>query len=196
MARFNNGDVITPELLEDAIAIQKKKWDSKLYCFDETEARRFYKFSRKLKLDKGQKNKTIDLLWFQFRISTDILCVKNRVTGRRKHREAHINIPRKNGKSFLVSLILTYLYFFKTEYGAEYIITANTSQQAGLLFNSIKHFIVNSPLKKKCIITDSQKRIYRKDENSYIRVLSSDAKNADSYADLVFCMDKFCPLYW
>lgn len=190
MNRFKQGDVVTPDLLDEAIRIQKEKWDDDLYYFDEVEARRFFKFSRRLKLDKGQKNAIIQLLFFQFEICTDILCVKRRSDGLRKHREAHINIPRKNGKSFIIALILTYLYFFKTEYGSEYIITANTSQQASLLYNSIKHFITNSPLKKKCVITESQRKIYRKDENSYLRVLSSDAKNADSYADLVFCMDE------
>lgn len=185
-----NSTIITADNLELAIQSQKKKWENDKYFFDEKEAKRLFKFAGKLTLDKGVKNKHIEFLWFQFRICTDILCVKRRKDKLRRFREVHINIPRKNGKSFLVAIILTYLYFFKTEFGAEYIITANTSQQAGLLFNSIKHFVMNSPLKKKCIITDSQKKIYRKDENSYIRVLSSDAKNADSYADLVFCMDE------
>ena len=188
--KFRNGDVVTPDLLDEAIKVQKEKWDDDNYYFDESEAKRFFKFSRRLTLDKGQKNAIIQLLFFQFEICTDVLCVKRRSDNLRKHREAHINIPRKNGKSFIIALILTYLYFFKTEYGSEYIITANTSQQASLLYNSIKHFITNSPLKKKCVITESQRKIYRKDENSYLRVLSSDAKNADSYADLVFCMDE------
>jgi phage terminase large subunit-like protein len=187
---FDNQDIIGMDMLGAAIATQARKWNSEKYYFDEVEARRFYKFSRKLKLDKGMKNTIVQLLWFQFRICTDILCVKRRADRLRKHREAHINIPRKNGKSFIIALILTYLYFFRTEYGAEYIITANTSQQAGLLYNSIVHFIKGTPLQKRCKITDSQRKIYRKDENSYLRVLSSDAKNADSYADLVFCMDE------
>jgi phage terminase large subunit-like protein len=143
---FKEGETIGLDKLDEAIAAQARKWNSDKYYFDEAEARRFYKFSRKLKLDKGVKNKTIELLWFQFRICTDILCVKRRSDNLRKHREAHINIPRKNGKSFIIALILTYLYFFRTEYGAEYIITANTSQQAGLLYNSIVHFIKGTPL--------------------------------------------------
>lgn len=187
---LKNATIITVENLELAIQTQVEKWDNEKYYFDVNEAKRIFKFAGKLTLDKGVKNKTIQFLWFQFRICTDILCVKRRNDNLRRFREVHINIPRKNGKSFLVAFILTYLYFFKTEYGAEYIITANTSQQATLLFNSIKHFVMNTPLKKKCVVTESQKKIYRKDENSFIRVLSSDAKNADSYADLVFCMDE------
>lgn len=187
---IKNQDVLNEEILELVIGLQVLKWNDDKYYFDEEDARKFIRFSKKLTLDKGQKDKHIDLLVFQFEICTDILCVKRKSDNLRRFREAHINLSRKNGKSFTISLILTYLYFFKTEYGAEYIITANTTKQASLLYNSIKHFIINSPLKKRCKITDSQKVIYRKDENSYLRVLSSDAKNADSYADLVFCMDE------
>lgn len=187
---LKNDTVITLELLDIAIEYQKRKWNNKKFYFDENEAIRFFKFSRKLTFDKGKKGTHIELLWFQFKICTDILCVKRVKDSKRRFREAHINIPRKNGKSFIIALILTYLYFFRTEFGAEYIITANTSKQAGLMYNSILHFINNSPLKKKCKITESQRQIYRKKENSYLRVLSSDAKNADSYADLVFCMDE------
>lgn len=189
-ARLLPSDIIDAVIIELVIQQQHAKWDDDKYYYDEDEARRFYKFASRLTLDKGQKNKRIELLIFQFTVATDILCVKRKSDKLRRFREAHINIPRKNGKSFLIALILTYLYFFKTEYGAEYIITANTTKQAGLLFSTIKHFINNSPLKMLCTITDSQKHIYREDENSYLRVISSDAKNADSYADLVFCMDE------
>lgn len=187
---IKNQDILNDENINVVLELQRKKWNNDRYYFDEEEANRFIKFTRKLTLDKGIKGKNIELLVFQFEICTDILCVKRRSDNLRRFREAHINIPRKNGKSFIIALIITYLYFFKTEYGAEYIITANTTKQASLLYDSIKHFIDESPLKKKCKITDSKKMIYRKDENSYLRVLSSDAKNADSYADFVFCLDE------
>ena len=190
LEEIRKNTVLDKQLLEEAIRMQQEKWDNAIYYFDVKEAKRFYKFSRKLQLDKGAKNQRIKLIFFQFEIITDILCVKRRKDNLRKHREAHVNIPRKNGKSFIIALLLTFLYFFKTEFGAEYIITANTAKQAGLLFNSILHFINNSPLKSICKITESQKCIYRKDQNSYLRVLSSDASSADSYADFVFCMDE------
>ncbi|WP_270670276.1 terminase large subunit [Paraclostridium bifermentans] len=188
---FKNSDLIeSDEILESLMYFQELKWNDDKYYYDKKEALKFVNFSKKLTLDKGLKGAKVVLLVFQFEICTDILCVKRRKDNLRRFRESHINIPRKNGKSFIIAIIISYMYFFRTEYGAEYIITANTTKQATLLYNSIKHFIVNSPLKKKCKITDSQKVIYRKDENSYLRVLSSDAKNADSYADLVFCMDE------
>lgn len=187
---IKNGDLVDSSNIDICISYQKSRWDNKKYFFDEKEARRIFKFVGKLTFDKGKKGEPIQLLFFQFKVITDILCVKRRKDNKRRFREVHINIPRKNGKSFLVAIIIAYLYFFKTEFGSEYIISANTTTQAGLLYNTIIHFIDNSPLKTVCKKTESRRIVYRKDQNSYIRVISSDAKNADSFADLIFCMDE------
>lgn len=66
--------------------------------------RQVFKFVSKLTNDRGA-SRQFELLEFQFEIITEILCVKRRSDGKRKHREAHINIPRKNGKSFLAAII-------------------------------------------------------------------------------------------
>lgn len=187
---IKNGDLVDSSNIDICISYQKSRWDNGKYFFDDKEARRIFKFVGKLTFDKGKKGQPIQMLFFQFKIITDILCVKRRKDKKRRFREVHINIPRKNGKSFLVAIIIAYLYFFKTEFGSEYIISANTTTQAGLLYNTIIHFIDNSPLKTVCKKTESRRIVYRKDQNSYIRVISSDAKNADSFADLIFCMDE------
>ena len=129
----------------------KLKWDSELYYYDEVEATVIYKFIRKLKNDRGM-SKYFELIKFQFEIITEILCVKRKTDGLRKHREAHINIPRKNGKSFLVAIIVTYLFFCqKGIFGALFILTANTTKQAAELYNTVAHFIkTNKTLTKYC----------------------------------------------
>ena len=81
----------------------QKKWDTEEYCYDVEEAKKVFKFVSKLTNDRGA-SRNFDLLEFQFEIITEILCVKRRSDGKRKHREAHINIPRKNGKSFLAAI--------------------------------------------------------------------------------------------
>lgn len=169
----------------------KQKYDNDKYYFDEEEAIKFYNFVSKLELDKGTKGQKINLYKFQFDICTSILCVKRKSDNLRRFREAHINMSRKNGKSLLVSLIMTYLYFCKIEYGSENLIAANSREQAGLLFDTIKYMIIkNKILSKNCKITDSRKRIYRKATNSYLRVLSSDASNADSYSGYICILDE------
>lgn len=187
---YKPNDDITEENLEAVLEAQHTKWNNEKYFFDDKEAKIFFNFSRKFTADKGKKGEKLRLLISQYEICTDILCVKCRDTGLRRFREAHINIPRKNGKSFIIALIMDYLYFIKPEYGAEFILVSNNRQLATNLYNQLKHFIEESILKKMCKITESKKEIYRKSENSYMRVLSSDASGADSYADFVFCMDE------
>ena len=80
----------------------QKKWDNEEYYYDVEEATKVFKFVSKLTNDRGA-SRQFELLEFQFEIITEILCVKRRSDGKRKHREAHINIPRKNGKSFLAA---------------------------------------------------------------------------------------------
>lgn len=187
---FKTSTLVTADLIEEYIHLQKVKWDSEQYYFDEKEAKLIYKFASKLTIDKIRKDTQLILLKFQFDIITDILCVKRSATGLRKHREAHINVARKNGKSFLIAIIMTYLYFVRPTYGSEYVLSANTVQQASLLFNTICHFIKTTPLKTLCKMYTSRKYIEQKQENSFLRVLSSDGTNADSYASGYFCLDE------
>lgn len=177
--------------LDTEINKLKKKYDNDKYFYDEEEARKFYKFASKLELDKGQKGSKIKLLKFQFIICTEIICVKKRKNKLRRFRQALIDIPRKNGKSFIIALIATYIFFCKNEFGSETIIAANTSQQASLLFNTIAFMIKkNKTLEKYVVIRDSRKNIYKENYNATLRVISSDGANADSYAGYICIIDE------
>lgn len=169
----------------------QKKWDTEEYYYDVEEAKKVFKFVSKLTNDRGA-SRNFDLLEFQFEIVTEILCVKRREDGKRKHREAHINIPRKNGKSFLAAIIVVYLFFCQRHiFGALFILTANTTKQAGELYGTVEHFIkANKTLRRYCKITSSTKTIIRKDNGNKLMVLSSDADNADSFNDYVAVLDE------
>ncbi|MBO3322909.1 terminase large subunit [Clostridium perfringens] len=178
-------------ILDKVITNQKEKYDDEKYFFDENEARKIFKFLSKLTLDKGKKGSKVKLLRFQFEILTSILCVKNRETGFRRFKEAHLNIGRKNGKGSLVAWIIIYLYFTQDTYGAEYIIVANDIKQATNLFNTIKLTINNNKTLRKYVkITDSKKEMYRKATNSTLRVLSNEGGNLDSYASYIVVLDE------
>ena len=178
-------------ILDKVITNQKEKYDDEKYFFDENEARKIFKFLSKRTLDKGKKGSKVKLLRFQFEILTSILCVKNRETGFRRFKEAHLNIGRKNGKGSLVAWIIIYLYFTQDTYGAEYIIVANDIKQATNLFNTIKLTINNNKTLRKYVkITDSKKEMYRKATNSTLRVLSNEGGNLDSYASYIVVLDE------
>ncbi|RXI57252.1 terminase large subunit [Clostridium tetani] len=177
--------------LDELIGELKKKWDTDKTYYDVEEARNFYKFISKLNLDKGKKGQKIKPLKFQFIHTSEILCVKNKETKLRQHREALLDISRKNGKGSLVSWIAVYLYFTDPTFGAEYIIVANDKKQAGNLFNTIQLMIkTNKTLSKHVKITESMKQMYRKATNSYLRVLANDGTNLDSYASYVVILDE------
>jgi phage terminase large subunit-like protein len=169
----------------------KAKYDDEKYYFDAEEARKFHRFISKLELDKGKKGQKIKLLKFQFEICASIICVKKRSNNLRRYREAHINIPRKNGKGFIIACIITYLYYCKNEFGSAILVAANTTKQASELFDTIKYMISsNKTLKKYVKIKDSRKIIEKPNMNSKLQVISSDASNADSYAGLYCILDE------
>lgn len=172
--------------LESFLIEMQEKWDNETYYYDIDEARKIFKYISLLKNDKGT-SKRFKILKFQFEIISEILCVKNKSNNLRRFREAHINIARKNSKSFLIGIIMSYLFFCQPKiFGALFIITGNTTKQATELYNTFKAFVEsNKALLKKCKILDSTKTIIRKDNKNKLIVLSNDGGGADSYA--VYC---------
>ncbi|MCM3792498.1 terminase large subunit [Priestia megaterium] len=161
------------------------------YFFDTKEEEKIINFIQKLNLDKGKKGQKIKLLDFQKKILTELLCWKNMDGGSRRYREGFIFLPRKNGKSFLIACIFVYSLFCDEEYGAEYIIAANSREQAGHLYDTVKNMIETNPtLRKHCRIIDSRKKIVRKATNSFLQVLSSDASKADGFNGHIICLDE------
>lgn len=177
--------------LESFLVEMKLKWNSNKYYYDEEEARKIFKFISLLKNDKGTSRK-FTVLKFQFEIITEILCVKHKKNNLRRFREAHINIARKNSKSFLIGIILSYLFFCQPKiFGALFIITGNTTKQAAELYNTFKAFVrSNKALLKRCKILDSTKTIIRKDNGNKLIVLSNDGGGADSYAVYSCALDE------
>lgn len=177
--------------LDEILNELDNKWTDNKYYFDKEEAQNIFTYVSLLKNDKG-KSRKFTILRFQFEIIAEILCVKDKKTKLRRFTEAHINVGRKNGKSFLVGIIMSYLFFCqKNIFGALFIITGNTTKQAGELYNTFKCFVnSNKALKRRCKITDSKKEIIRKDNGNKLIVLSNDGGGADSYADYCFACDE------
>lgn len=177
--------------LEPFLLKMQKRWNNDKYYYDVEEARNVFKYISLLKNDKGTSRK-FTILVFQFEIISEILCVKHRKSELRRFREAHINIARKNSKSFLIGIILSYLFFCQKKiFGALFIITGNTTKQASELYNTFKAFVnSNRALRKRCKILDSTKTIIRKDNGNKLIVLSNDGGGADSYAVYSCALDE------
>lgn len=177
--------------LEPFLIEMEIRWNNEKYYYDVVEARRIFKYIGLLKNDKGTSRHFI-VLKFQFEIISEILCVKHKNTKLRRFREAHINIARKNSKSFLIGIILSYLFFCQHKiFGALFIITGNTTKQATELYNTFKCFVQsNQALKRRCKILDSIKTITRKDNNNKLLVLSNEGGGGDSFSVYSFACDE------
>ena len=177
--------------LEPFLLEMQERWEGDKYYYDIEEARKIFKYISFLKNDKGTSRKFI-ILTFQFEIISEILCVKYKSNNKRRFREAHINIARKNSKSFLIGILLSYLFFCQPKiFGALFIITGNTTKQATELYNTFKTFVrSNKALSRRCKILDSIKTITRKDNENKLIVLSNDGGGADSYAVYSCALDE------
>jgi phage terminase large subunit-like protein len=107
----------------------------------------------------------------------DEILFRDPKTGLRRYSEALIGIPRKNGKSTLSAALA--LYFLVVEGtlndpGAEIYAAAGSKDQARIVFEQTKAFVLSSP--KLAALCDVQKdRIVVKETGAVFRVLSSDA---------------------
>lgn len=151
------------------------------YYFDEKEAINFKKFAEKLWLPEGLPGQLIVLMAFQLKIAIEILAIKRVKDGTRRFREVFITMPRKNAKSFLVALIILYLFFTDKQRGQQNIIVANSRDQAANVYDMIEYMVKhNKTLMKHCRIVNSRREIIRHN-GSYIKVMSSDAGRLDSF---------------
>lgn len=105
-----------------------------------------------------------------------------RPDGTRRIRQVYVEIPKKNGKTELVSALILYHLIADREMGAEIYLCAYTRKQAALIFDDAKMMVESSPaLRKILVIKDSfhEKTISFSATRSKIHVMSSDAPSAD-----------------
>lgn len=158
-----------------------KKYLTKEYYFDEKEAQNFKAFTSKLWLPDNPPGTFVKLMMFQLKIAFEILAIKRIRDNTRRFREVFITMPRKNAKSFIVALIILYLFFTDKQRGQQNIIVANSREQAGNVFDMIAYMVRNNKtLMRHCRIVNSRREIIRHN-GSYIKVMSSDAGRLDSF---------------
>lgn len=164
-----------------------------LYCFDEWHdpeghpdkwrerckgCDTIWWIENKLKLYKGRwKGKRFKLFPWQKVVTFDVFGTI-KPDGTRQYKEVYIEVPKKNGKSPLVSAYGAKLFFNDHEPGCEIYPAACDIKQASIIFNNMKYMIEqNETLGKKCKIVDSTKRIIHNSQmGSFISVVSADTK--------------------
>lgn len=81
---------------------------------------------------------------WQLFVAANVLCLKYRETGRRKYRQADIEVPRKNGKTFFVAVLSLWLLLFDGESGPEVYTAAMDQAQARLCYEAAETLVMRS----------------------------------------------------
>lgn len=121
------------------------------YYFDRVSAFRAIRFFEKqcyhsegelagqpLKLERWQRKIVARTFGWKHRYGED--------AGSRVVRELYIEIPRKNGKSFLCSAFAAYLLFADQEPGAQIISAAADTKQAGIVYRAMREMVMQNEL--------------------------------------------------
>jgi phage terminase large subunit-like protein len=148
---------------------------------DQAKAARVYGFFEKvLKHSKGQTaGQPFLLLPWQKYVLGEIFG-RCRPNGLRQHRQAYIELPKKQGKSTLLAGIALYMLVADGEAGGECYGAASDREQAGIIYREAASMVRSSPALSKVLeVLDSRKTIVHRGSNSFYRVLSADAFRAE-----------------
>lgn len=152
-------------------------------CYFEIEAaERVRDFFRKfLRHSKGQwAGQPFELLDWQWHDIIGPLFGWMRADGTRRFRRAYIEIPKKNGKSFLGSAIALYLMIADGEPGAEVYSAAADREQASIIYNEAESMVkASSELSDHVICTTSRKTLSFERTQSMYKALSADVPTKD-----------------
>ena len=119
--------------------------------------------------------KPFELIDWQEQIIRDIFGIL-KPNGYRQFNTAHVEIPKKQGKSELAAAVALLLCCADGEERAEVYGCAADRQQAAIVFDVAADMVrMNPALKKRCKILASQKRLIYEPTNSFYQVLSADA---------------------
>ena len=105
----------------------------------------FDKFAYEFKHYKGPLSGQPFLLedWELF-IAANVLSLKRKATGKRKYRQADIEVPRKNGKTFFVAVLALFLLLLDGESGPEVYTAATDQAQARLCYDAAETLVKKS----------------------------------------------------
>jgi len=159
----------------------KLKEDKTFYFDDKAADRVVYFIENHIKHIKGELGgKAFKLEPFQKTIVRDLFGWKYRDSGLRRFRTAYICLPRKNGKSTLISAIALYMLLADNEPSAECYIAAGDRQQAGIIFDVASGMVrADNQLNKNLKVFKNS--IIHEKSNSAFKAISSEASSKFGY---------------
>lgn len=114
-----------------------------------------------------------------------------RPDGTRRFRKAYLEVPKKNGKSTLVSGLSLYHLIADGEGAPECYLNACDREQAGIVFDEAKRMIEASPdLKGILRIVESKSRILFEAENGVLKAQSKETASKDGLNSSLVIFDE------
>lgn len=164
------------------------------YVFDERRADRAGSFIELLPHIKGAKAKNGGLIrlepWQAF-IVCSLFGWVNRETGLRRFRIAYVEVPRKNGKSTLLSAISLYMLAVDGEPGAEIYSAATTRDQAKIVWLDAHRMAKKSEeFRERFGVTTPAHSILQERTSSKFEPLSADHDTLDGKNPHFACVDE------
>lgn len=153
------------------------------YILDRSAAERpcrFIELLPHIKGEKAKRNETILLEPWQVFIVVSIFGWLHRETKLRRFRIVYIEVPRKAGKSTLLSAIALYMLAVDGEAGAEVYSAATTRDQARIVFRTAKAMAQkSSEFRQRFGVTVNAHNVLQERTESKFEPLSADANSLD-----------------
>lgn len=133
----------------ETIRLSVERWKGDLrredLFFDEAQVRKFVSFSRQFKHYKGPlAGQYFEIEDWQLFVAANLIGLKRKETGLRKYRLADIEVPRKNGKTFLVAIFASWFLLMDGEAGPEVYTAAVDQAQARLCYEAAEVLLTRS----------------------------------------------------
>lgn len=139
---------------------------------------------------KGEwAGQTIRLEPFQQFIVGSIMGWVDRATGRRRFRNAFVELPRGNGKSTIAGGLLVLFAFFLGEGGAEAYSVATKKDQARISFQAARQMLLRSTALKKHV-TIGKYNVHSLATESKMEALGADADTLDGLRPFIVVVDE------
>jgi phage terminase large subunit-like protein len=147
--------------LDDLAKSERADWPFRYDIAAATKACRFIEAMVHTKGKWSAKRETLKLEPWQAFFVCNVFGWLNKLTGKRRFRQAYLRVPRKNGKSALAAAIGLYMLTADGEAGAEVYSGASSEKQAWEVFGPARIMAMrNGPFKAKAKITTNASNLH------------------------------------
>lgn len=196
----HKGTIPAGSLVKQAVRRHKrdlkriKSDDSFDYVFDESIVERIFKFASLMKHWQGPcAGEEFKPEPWQMFIFGSVFGWVHKDTGYRRFSTAYVEVPRKNGKTFMSATIAAYGMIGDSEQGAEVYSVANKREQAARVWNDVEKCVKHSDMLRKYIRTrwiGSVKTLVCDKFDSFFKPLASDYSKNDSLNPHIVIFDE------